>query len=89
MKTVVKLPHGGGAENGPSEWKDITPEAYRAMDLHHLIGELRKLPVEGGSVAIWALGLDQLRILALGVCPLRNDLLAWAEAERAKLKEVL
>ena len=90
MQEDTNLPQDTGAENGPGEWRD-TPEEYRAMDLGCFITALRKLEMSdyrNSGFAISDRRTWRLFDLASSANHLRDDLIAWAEAELAKLKEV-
>jgi hypothetical protein len=79
------LPQAERAENGPQP--EFTSEDFRALDLQSLIKALRGIP-ELKGVAISDRRTWKLTYLALFALHLRDDLIAWAEGELAKLKEV-
>jgi len=89
MEEDDSLPQDTAADHGPGEWRD-TPEEYRAMDLGCFIIALRKLSHRTPDDTIGDLiAADRSLVhnLVLGADHLHEDLLAWAEAELAKLNE--
>jgi hypothetical protein len=70
-----------GVENGP-EWNP-TPEENRASDLSVLVYALRKMPDKTSDIIT---NRTVMSGLAYGAREFRDELIAWAEAELAKLK---
>jgi hypothetical protein len=88
QEKLDNLTQDGGAENAP-EWNP-TPEDLRAMDLGYFVKALRKMSTLDLSCDDLISNHRSVVVcLAISSNHLRDDLLAWAEGERAKLKAVL
>jgi hypothetical protein len=87
MSEHDSLQQDGSAENAP-EWNP-TPEESRAMDLSVFVHALRKMVMSdyyNNNFTISDRRTWRLFYLARTANRLRDDLLDWAEAELAKLK---
>jgi hypothetical protein len=83
MKADDRLSEDTGAENAP-KWNP-TPEAIRAMDLSVFVYALRNIT---GKTTDIITNCTVMGGLAFGAHEFRDELIAWAEGELAKVKEV-